>query len=175
MSQSSSNLKPKNDNTFTVLKWPPQLPDLNPIMHLHSGVDQICCVMFLCPNGLTNKRFKPLSSQSTSHYLESVEANFKWKWWFSLCTCKWLGWEACGYIHHQLGENRWYWIPTASCWCSPSWCFQYYCRRGTLRKTSSRPAVGSCPTWKQWSWPVETDKHQGTKLMQKKQKTGCKS
>ncbi len=55
----------EHDNEFTLLKWPPQSPDLNPIEHIWDVVEgeihirrQICsnCVMLSCQYGPTSLR-----------------------------------------------------------------------------------------------------------------------
>jgi len=39
-------------NVFIVLKWPPQLPDLNPIAHLWDVVEQELCALDVHPTNL---------------------------------------------------------------------------------------------------------------------------
>ena len=43
MSQSSHHLK--HDNEFTILKWPPQSPDLSPVEHLWDVLQQEIVIM----------------------------------------------------------------------------------------------------------------------------------
>ncbi len=35
----------EHDNEFTLLKWPPQSPDLNPIEHIWDVAEQEICIM----------------------------------------------------------------------------------------------------------------------------------
>jgi len=42
----------KYDNECTVLKWPPESPDLNPIEHLCDVVEQELCAMDVYPTNL---------------------------------------------------------------------------------------------------------------------------
>ncbi len=41
-----------HDNEFTLLKRPPQLPDLNPIEHLWDVVEREICIMYVQPTNL---------------------------------------------------------------------------------------------------------------------------
>ncbi len=47
-----SNWLHEHDNEFTVLKWPPQSPDLNPIEHLWDVVELEIRVMVVQPTNL---------------------------------------------------------------------------------------------------------------------------
>ncbi len=44
------------DNEFTLLKWPPQLPDLNPIDHLWNVVEREIRIMDVQPTNLQQLR-----------------------------------------------------------------------------------------------------------------------
>ncbi len=46
----------EHDNEFTLLKWPPQSPDLNPIEHLLDVVEREICIMDVQPTNLQTLR-----------------------------------------------------------------------------------------------------------------------
>jgi len=56
MSQ-SSNMSFEHDNEFTILKWRPQSPDLNPIEHLWVVVEREIRVMDVQPTCLYIYRY----------------------------------------------------------------------------------------------------------------------
>ncbi len=46
----------KHDTEFTLLKWPPQSPDFNPIEHLWDVVEREICIMDVQPTNLQQLR-----------------------------------------------------------------------------------------------------------------------
>ncbi len=58
----------EHDNEFTLLKWPPQSPDLNPIEHLWDVVDREIRIMDVQP---TNLQHLMLSCQYGPKYLRN--------------------------------------------------------------------------------------------------------
>ncbi len=67
----------EHDNEFTLLKWPPQSPDLNPIEHLWDVVEREIhimdsnCVMLSCQYGPKSLR------KSFQHLVESMSWRIK--------------------------------------------------------------------------------------------------
>ncbi len=46
----------EHDNEFTLLKWPPQSPDLNPIEHIWDVVERKICIIDVQPTNLQQLR-----------------------------------------------------------------------------------------------------------------------
>ncbi len=71
----------EHNNEFTLLKWPPQLPDLNPIEHIWDVVDQEIRIMDVQPTNLKQLRdtimsiWTKTSEECFQHLVESMA------WW----------------------------------------------------------------------------------------------
>ncbi len=68
----------EHDNEFTLLKWPPQSPDLNPIEHLWDVVEREICIMDVQPTNLQQMRdaivsiWTKISEECFQHLVESM-------------------------------------------------------------------------------------------------------
>ncbi|KAF7650651.1 hypothetical protein LDENG_00122600 [Lucifuga dentata] len=66
------------DNEFTVLKWPPQSPDLNPIEHLCDVVEREISIMDVQPTNLQQlcdaimSIWTKISEECFQHLVESM-------------------------------------------------------------------------------------------------------
>ncbi|KAK0134277.1 Transposable element Tcb1 transposase [Merluccius polli] len=73
----------EHDNEFTVLKWPPQSPDLNPIEHLWDVVEREIRIMDVQPTNLQQLRdaimsiSTKLSEECFQYLVESVPRRIK--------------------------------------------------------------------------------------------------
>ncbi len=73
----------EHDNEFTLLKWPPQSPDLNPIEHLWDVVEREICIMDVQPTNLQQLRdaiislWTKISEECFQHLVESVPRRIK--------------------------------------------------------------------------------------------------
>ncbi len=80
----------EHDNEFTLLKYSPQSPDLNPIEHLWDVVEREICIMDVKPTNLQQLRDAimsirtKISEKSFQHLVESmpwrIKAVLKAKW-----------------------------------------------------------------------------------------------
>ncbi len=73
----------EHDNEFTLLKWPPQSPDLNPIEHLWDVVEREIHIMDVQPTNLQQLRdaFMPIwtsiSEECFQHLVKSMPRRIK--------------------------------------------------------------------------------------------------
>ncbi len=76
----------EHDNEFTLLKWPPQSPDLNPIEHLWDVVEREIHIMDVQPTNLQQlcdaimSTWTKISEECLQHLVESMTRRIKfWK------------------------------------------------------------------------------------------------
>ncbi len=73
----------EHDNEFTLLKWPPQSPDLNPIEHLWDVVEREIHIMDIQPTNLQQLRdaimsiLTNISEECFQHLVESMPRRIK--------------------------------------------------------------------------------------------------
>ncbi len=73
----------EHDNEFTLLKWPPQSPDLNSIEHLWDVVEREIRIMDLQPTNLQQMRdvimsiWTKISEECFQHIVESTSWSIK--------------------------------------------------------------------------------------------------
>ncbi len=73
----------EHDNEFTLLKWPPQSPDLNPIEHLWDVVEREILIMDVQTTNLQQLRdaimsiWTKISEECFQHLVESVPRRIK--------------------------------------------------------------------------------------------------
>jgi len=73
----------EHDNEFTLLKWPPQSPDLNPIEHLWDVVEREILIMDVQPTNLQQlcdaimTIWTKISEQCLQHLVESMTRRIK--------------------------------------------------------------------------------------------------
>ncbi len=79
----SSRIIHKHDNEFTLLKWPPQSPDPNPIEHLWDVVEREIHINFRQPTNLQQLRdaimsiWTKISEECFQHLVESMPWKIK--------------------------------------------------------------------------------------------------
>ncbi len=73
----------EHDNEFTLLKWPPQSPDLNPVEHLWDAVEREIHIMDVQPTNLQQLRdaimliWTKISEECFQHLVESMPRRIK--------------------------------------------------------------------------------------------------
>ncbi len=70
----------EHDNEFTLLKWPPQSPDLNPIEHLLDVVEREIRIMDVQPRKLRDailSIWTKISEECFQHLVESMPRRIK--------------------------------------------------------------------------------------------------
>ncbi len=81
--QSISDWFLEHDNEFTLLKWPPQSPDLNPIEHLWDVVKREICIIDVQPTNLQQlcdaimTIWTKISEECFQHLVESIPRRIK--------------------------------------------------------------------------------------------------
>ncbi len=76
----------EHDNEFTLLKWPPQSPDLNPIEHLWDVVEREIQIMDVQPTNLQQLRdnimsiWTKISEEYFQHIVESMHEESRQFW-----------------------------------------------------------------------------------------------
>ncbi len=81
--ESSQDWFLEHDNEFTLLKWPPQSPDLNPIEHLWDVVEREIRIMDVQPANLQQLRdpimsmWIKISEECFQHLVESMPRRIK--------------------------------------------------------------------------------------------------
>ncbi len=77
----------EHENEFTLLKWPPQSPDLNPIEHLWDVVEQEIRITNVQPTKLQQQRdaivsiWTKISEECFQHLVESMPQWIKALFW----------------------------------------------------------------------------------------------
>ncbi len=73
----------EHDNEFTLLKWPPQSPDFNPIEHIRDVVEREIHIMDVQPTNLPQLRdafvsiWTKISEECFQHLVESMPRRIK--------------------------------------------------------------------------------------------------
>ncbi len=73
----------EHDNEFTLLKWPPQSPDLNPIKHLWDVVEREICILDVQPTNpqqlcdAITSIWTKISEKCFQHHVESMPQRIK--------------------------------------------------------------------------------------------------
>ncbi len=67
----------EHDNEFTLLKWPPKSPDLNPIEHLWDVVEREIHIMDVQPTKRCHANMTKISEECFQHLVESMPRRIK--------------------------------------------------------------------------------------------------
>ncbi len=68
----------EHDNEFTLLKWPPQSPDLNPIEHFWDVVEREIHIMDVQPTNLQQLR-DAIMSIWTKIFFQNLDESMLWR------------------------------------------------------------------------------------------------